>query len=127
MVGKIYVAVDQPSWHNHFCHAPEAAIYRTAPLLKGLETRTAPVVTACESCLESKSTEDSQKPGDNLIPGTQNPLDLVNSDLCGPIGIPSVCKARYLVTIYNDASAASAVRFIQTMDHTGVASKEMIV
>lgn len=49
------------------------------------------------------------------------------SELCGAIGIPSVGKARYFVTLYDDASDVLAVQLIQSKHETGEALKEMIV
>lgn len=40
-------------------------------------------------------------------------LDLVQSNISGPVEINLVCGARSLVTLYDDSSAVSAVRFFK--------------
>lgn len=104
VAGKSYAAVSGPNRHNRFGHAPEEAISRTAPLVTALERRIAPVLTACESCLENQSKRDSRNPADERICGAQISLDLVHSDLCGLLSIPSVGKSRYFVTLNGVAS-----------------------
>lgn len=121
---EIYVAIERLNCNNSFGHPPEAAISRKVLLVKNLEKRTYHVPTACELCLENKSKRDRRNIADKLISGTRKTLKLVHSDLCGPIGIHLVGKARYFVTLYDDAFSVSAVWFVQTEDQIEIALSE---
>jgi hypothetical protein len=44
------------------------------------------------------------------------PLALVHSDLCGPMSVPSLGKARYFLTYIDDATRFTFISFLQTKD-----------
>lgn len=69
---------------------------------------------------------ESLKKADKEMCRTLEPLELMYSDVCGPVGIPSIGNANYFVTPYDDASEIYLVQFVSTNDQTSFGLKEMI-
>lgn len=127
MAGKTYIATDRIKKNSRSGHAPESEITKTAALVKGLGMRVTQPTVDCEISLGSNYTGESGKPAGKLIRGSREPLDMVHRDLCGPMGIVSVGKDKYFVTLYDETSADMlAVRFIYTKDQAGWDLKEII-
>ena len=55
------------------------------------------------------------------------PLDLIHKDLVGPFRNASLAGCRYFITLYNDASAFSMVRFLKLKVEAGDDLKSMIL
>lgn len=81
--------------------------------MKGLGKRVYQPTVDCDICVERRYTRESFKSADKLVRGLREPLDFVRSNLCRPMGIALVGKSKYLVTLYDDNFAVSAVPFIQ--------------
>lgn len=69
----------------------------------------------------------SRKQANNLVRSNQETLDFVHSDVCGPMGISSVRKEKYFVTMYGETYAVSILRFIKTKDQTSWDMKSIIL
>ena len=65
----------------------------------------------CESCETAKIT---RLPFGDSTTKTQQPLEIVHSDVCGPIRIPSPDGFRYFVTFTDDYTRFVHVYFIKT-------------
>lgn len=57
----------------------------------------------------------------------QEPLDLVQSDLCGYIRTPFLDPATYFMTLYDHTKATSLVRLFYTKAHTSWYLNKMTV
>lgn len=125
--GKLLLTANQVDWHGRFAHAPCTEINRTASLVTGIKKVVEHLTSDCEAFMENKSTRVSRKQADNTRRSNREPLNLVHSDYCGPIGIPLVGKAKYFVTLYYGITAVSIIRFIQNKDQTGGELKSMIL
>ena len=69
----------------------------------------------CEHCLYAKQTRGSR----NVSFATERqPLDLVHSDVCGPISSNSIGGAQYFVTLIDDATHKVWAYAMKSKDET---------
>src|SRR5208282_230217 len=72
----------------------------------------------CTACIQAKATRLPFGTANNRASAT---LERVHSDLCGPMLIPSISGARYVLTFINDYSRYATVYFLtnksDTFDH----------
>ena len=87
-------------WHRQLAHISEKELQILAnksliPFAKGMSLK------PCDCCLFGKQNRVCFR-----IPSTRKPnvLDLVYSDVCGPIDVESLGGNKYFVTFINDAS-----------------------
>ena len=67
----------------------------------------------CDICIEGKMTSTPFKRRENI---SKKPLELVHTDLCGPMRTQSVGGARYFLTFIDDYSRWCHVYFLRTKD-----------
>lgn len=91
-------------WHKRFGHRDVNAIIRMEKenLVSGLHIYDCGVDEPCECCMQSKSCR-APFPKESLT-HTKGVLDLVHTDVCGPVEVPSVSGYRYFMTIIDDYS-----------------------
>lgn len=90
-------------WHAKLAHINVDAIVKTSknkcvhglPELKG-------AVRDCRPCKETKFKRVTFKPINRIF--TQKPLELLHTDLCGPLPTTSIHGHRYFMTIIDDFS-----------------------
>lgn len=104
-------------WHKRMMHVSKWKILEMSKTnsVVGMNVA-ADLPTKCDDCLAGKSTRQPF-PKDN-IPVEDNTkktsvLDLVHSDLMGPIDVESWGKNRYLLSFVDDASRYVHVRFLK--------------
>ncbi|UYV80953.1 K02A2.6-like, partial [Cordylochernes scorpioides] len=90
-------------WHQRFCHVNNDAIERMAKgeLVKGLEISSMDR-SLCDDCCVAKSTKEPHKPIRNII--SKRPLELVHTDICGPMPVRSIGGSAYFLTFIDDYS-----------------------
>ncbi|GAQ93484.1 hypothetical protein KFL_015700010 [Klebsormidium nitens] len=105
-------------WHRRFGHASCETLAKMAQdsLVEGLPS--AAVLrkageTLCEDCVFAKQTRKPFHPSNRQ---SENPLDLVHTDLCGPMHTKSAGGARYVVTFIDDYSRCGTVQLLKTKD-----------
>jgi hypothetical protein len=76
----------------------------------------------CEVCALNKLT---RAPFPKRSDRNTNLLEIVHSDLCGPIRIPSIGKSLYFITFIDDYSRYCAVKFLKTKSEALDAFKEI--
>jgi hypothetical protein len=74
----------------------------------------------CEVCLTAKAKEHFQR----RVPATRatKPLQLIHSDVCGPISPPSLSGFRYYIAYIDDFSRYTWIYFLRTKNSTEVVS-----
>ncbi|UYV69226.1 hypothetical protein LAZ67_6002891 [Cordylochernes scorpioides] len=90
-------------WHKRFCHVNNDAIERMAKgeLVKGLEISSMDR-SLCDDCCVAKSTKEPHKPIRNIR--SKRPLELVHTDICGPMPVRSIGGSAYFLTFIDDYS-----------------------
>ena len=115
-------AVAAPVWHSRLAHAGTDAVLRTAPLVDAMEVAGAhprrDLSDMCDACAVSKIC---RKPFPKSTSAATVPLELVHTDVCGPMPVTSVGGARYIVTVLDDYSDAHEAVPIATKADAGEA------
>lgn len=101
-------------WHERFGHRNDSAIKSLFQnkLVIGATVRSCPANDTCETCLEGKLSrlkfpKVSERKSKNI-------LDLVHSDVCGPMPVKTPSGNRYFVTLIDDYSRYTTVSLIKT-------------
>ena len=100
-------------WHRRLAHAGENTIRKTIPLVHGMNIKDVGTLPNCDSCQQGKSRRKHRTLRTDESQNSTNPLDLVHTDLVGPMKYDSVSGARYFIPLLDDASGLSIVRFIR--------------
>jgi len=77
----------------------------------------------CEPCATSKQTSASH-PANSVRASA--PLDLVHSDICGPIEVESLGGSQYFVTLLDDFSSLAQVAYIRRKSDADAALRGML-
>lgn len=77
----------------------------------------------CETCLKGKMTRAPFPKKSNRVTEL---LDLIHSDVCGPMRVESMGKAKYFIEFIDDHSRWSEVRFLRHKSEALQATKEFI-
>lgn len=98
-------------WHLRLCHPNHQRLQQMTRdnLVQGIP-RLPLLQHICEICVKGKQTR-------HPIPKTAStrstrPLQLIHSDLCGPLPTPSLFQSRYFITFTDDYSRYSWVYFL---------------
>lgn len=102
--GKHHNVLCQHQWHRRFGHRDPAVVDKIArdKLAVGFEVKDCGIRLACEACLEGKLSR-TPIPKKAERKSTQI-LDLVHTDLCGPMETPTPSGNRFLMTLIDDYS-----------------------
>uniref|UniRef100_A0A383VEJ4 Integrase catalytic domain-containing protein n=1 Tax=Tetradesmus obliquus TaxID=3088 RepID=A0A383VEJ4_TETOB len=107
--------VTAETWHNRFGHLgyDNMAKLVAEDMVKGINLTPedfAAADSACDACAVGKFTRGPFRTSANK---TSSPLQLLHSDICGPIRIPSPGKARFFITLVDDYTSYSCMRPLQ--------------
>lgn len=113
-------------WHRVFGHRDPEAIktMNKGNLIKGMKLIDCGIKMQCETCMEAKSTrlpfpKKSQSSSKAI-------LDLIHTDVCGPMQTESIGKKRYILTMIDDYSKYTEVYFMHNKSDTEDRIKEYI-
>ena len=97
-------------WHERFAHVNTQGIASMASnnVVKGLNVKKERESGICESCVIGKCPR-SPIPKQRTSGRTKGMLDLVHSDVCGPLQVQSMGGAKYFVTFIDDRSEWATV------------------
>jgi len=102
---------DLKLWHCRLGHlnAQSLKILKNQNLVKGLENANLGIESKCEICAIGKMTKLPSKPvtDDDDQRGASKKLELIHSDVCGPVNITGYNGANYFVTFIDDYSRKS--------------------
>lgn len=91
--------LDVDVWHRRMGHLGEDNVRKLAKMVEGMKIKVRTTVGVCEACLEGKQhRQPSHKPATRA----KEPLELVHSDLCGPIEPTTYGGASYYVLFTDD-------------------------
>lgn len=113
-------------WHRIFGHLdPEAIKYmHNKNMIDGLQIADCGLKLQCETCIKAKTTrhpfpKKSQSKSKAI-------LDLIHTDVCGPMQTESNGKKRYILTLIDDFSKYTTVYFLREKSETATKIKEFI-
>ncbi len=87
-------------WHERLGHLNMARLKDLDAMVNGMNLKEVPLHHVCEICIESKH-QRKFFPKDETTRASKL-LELVHSDVCGPMKTTSRGGARYFVTFIND-------------------------
>ena len=114
LIASTVVVNSHDVWHRRLAHLnrKDMKLLQTK-MCTGMDPEPDPQVP-CVSCLKGKQNRlPFPKTAEHRA---RNVLDLVHSDLCGPIETTSLGGARYFLTFTDDYSRKSFVYFLKTKD-----------
>ena len=118
----------QELWHHRFGHLGEDGLtqLRTGEMVSGLSSEAA-AKPLCEGCVVGKQTRNVAH---TPLLWTKRPvsevLQLVHTDICGPLQVPSRGGARYFVTLLDDHSSLVAVQLLKRKSDAPEAIRSMV-
>lgn len=101
-------------WHRKLGHMNGKDLYLALKneTLIGLNFKKDEVLSDCEACIQAKMTQ-VPSPNPRTTPRTTQRLEIVHSDVCGPIKTPSLGGNRYFVTFIDEHSRYGRVYFLK--------------
>ena len=103
------VSVSYDDWHRRLGHLNVKSLTAMKDMVNGMDVQGKPELQFCEPCQHGKQTRDKFPEEATL---TESVLELVHSDLCGPMELESLSGKRYILTFTDDHSRYSAVYFL---------------
>ncbi len=103
---------DAMFWHQRLSHLNMASLKELNAMVDGMNLKELPLHHICEACIENKHQRTSF-PKDGATRSSQL-LEIVHTDVCGPMGTTSHGGARYFFTFINDFSRKTHVYFLKT-------------
>jgi transposase InsO family protein len=89
-------------WHKRLGHLNEKSVKRLQSMVGGMQVEKGSCDLNCEACIEGKQARQPF-PSDGATRATKV-LEIVHSDVCGPMKTPSMGGARYFLTFIDDFS-----------------------
>ncbi len=102
-------------WHERFGHLGMQNLQQlaTKEMVKGLPARFESRNPVCSGCMMGKQ---SRSPFSSSTSTSSQSLQLVHSDLCGPMQVPSLGGARYFCTFIDDYTRYTSIYFLKSKD-----------
>ena len=111
-------------WHERFGHLGYDNLARLPGMVTGIHTTTDEFKAAgasngmCEPCALGKQHRSPFKPSTSAA---KQPLELVHTDVCGPLPVTSLGGNNYFVTLLDDSSKLSVVQPMARKSDTAAA------
>lgn len=117
LISEVYTVNDADEWHERYGHLPFPSFIHIQEAPPMLHRQVKP----CDACQQGKSTR-SPSPAQHTIRTTE-PLELLHSDLCGPMRTATPSKHLYMISLVDDFSRMTLVRSIL---HKSNAANELL-
>ena len=110
---KCNVCHDMQTWHEILGHCNYEDVQKLLSVVKGMEIRGSAARPAqlCEICAKGKFTQTRNREPDKKA---TEPLQLVHTDLAGPMRTPSLEGHKYAQSFTDDYSGAITVYFLKS-------------
>lgn len=113
---KQCVCHDVQTWHEILGHCNYEDVQKLQGVVKGMETKGRALKPAfCEVCIQGKFTQTRNREPDSKA---KKPLELVHTDLAGPMQTPSIEGHRYAQSFTDDYSGIILVYFLRSKSDT---------
>jgi hypothetical protein len=106
------ISVSLQEWHERFGHLNEKDLKNIIRKQKvdGIDIKADEALPVCETCVKGKQT---RKPFTRSVSQSTELLELVHTDVCGPMRVNSLAGSRYFVTFIDDKSRWCEVYFMK--------------
>lgn len=110
---KCSVCHDMQTWHEILGHCNYEDVQKLQDVVRGMEIRGSVVRPAqqCEICTKGKFTQTRNREADRKA---TEPLQLIHTDLAGPMRTPSLGGHKYAQSFTDDFSGAMTVYFLKS-------------
>src|SRR5579859_6948889 len=98
-VTSVTPELDIDIWHRRMGHLGEDNVRKLAKMVDGMGIKVRTTVGVCEACLNGKQ---HRQPSHQPATRAKEPLELVHSDLCGPIDPPTYGGTNYYLLFTDD-------------------------
>jgi hypothetical protein len=98
-------------WHERFGHLNMASLKELDAMVDGMNLKEVPLHHICEACIKGKHQRTSF-PKDGATRASQL-LEIVHTDVCGPMRTTSHGGARYILTFIDDPSRKTHVYLLK--------------
>lgn len=109
-VGGGHAAVAARVWHRRFAHAGPDTLARVPQAVTGMQVTPAQLRrqggVGCDPCMRGKMT---RLPFPTSTTRSSRPLELIHTDVCGPMDVKTPGKDRFQVVVIDDFSRYRAV------------------
>ena len=113
-------------WHERLQHASSDMLQKSKNITLGLEKLIVDKKNICTECLKSKSICQPHRQQNFESKHSTKIGDLVHTDLMSTQNISSLGGSKHYITLYDDSTAISMVRFLQRKGDAFNALTEMI-
>ena len=112
-IANASVASKENLWHRRFCHLNEGYLkfMKNSDLVHNFDYNVKNKLPMCKDCKLNKSHRD--KFSRDVNHRSLSPLEIIHSDLCGPMEVGSLGGARYFLTFTDDFSGFSWIYFLK--------------
>lgn len=109
---------DANTWHRRLAHIGYKRIQAMAKgMVEGLPQMEIPKhKTNCTPCIQGKATREPVNHHPTKKANSKAPLDLIHTDLCGPIKPPTMGGANYFITLTDDYTRYTTTYLLKTKD-----------
>jgi hypothetical protein len=106
------ISMSLQEWHERFGHLNEKDLKNIIRKQKvdGIDIKADEALPVCETCVKGKQT---RKPFTRSVSQSTELLELVHTDVCGPMRVNSLAGSRYFVTFIDDKSRWCEVYFMK--------------
>ena len=113
------------SWHRKLGHRDPEAIRRIVKeiLASNIKIEDCGIKEACDTCIQGKL---SRKPFPKRTEKAKEILDLVHTDICGPMQTATPSGKRYVLTLIDDCSGYTEVRLLAHKSDVNKGIKEYV-
>lgn len=119
---------DKGIWHKRFGHVSNDVVKMSLPYIEGIKERDiCNQEEVCRPCRLGKATRKPRKSIGMWGNKSKRPIERVYTDVVGPMRTPSLGGAKYFVTLIDEYSGYSMVRFMKHKTETGGFVREMIL
>ena len=98
-------------WHRRFAHLFDKALTNLHHMVRGLPHISLSENEVCKGCLPGKNTKKSFNSNESR---PKDILELIHSDICGPMSVESITGSSYFVTFIDDYSKKTWIYLLKT-------------
>ncbi|CAI6343265.1 unnamed protein product [Macrosiphum euphorbiae] len=102
--------IDESLWHKRMGHPNKSYLWMLRDMVTGLNLNKNDIPDFCQTCVESKH---SRKPFQSRSFQTRRPLEIVHSDVCGPISPTTWNGKKYFLSFTDDYTRFSIIYLLE--------------